>query len=388
MPASVRTLSQLPTVDANSLKNEARLEVAVPVSVGLESSNVVYRYASRAILAGSLSEKISNDVYAGLHSKNGLLSDLRLDDLCATVLSIATNDFKFDGQKTFASDPLIDNSPLSDFSLNDSSLADYSVNYDTLQKFTAIHSTPTIGPNFGFVTRLSNDQSDASAQERIVNIFNPAESDGEWELNSTPYFVMDQDIKSITPNEYVFKIEPGERTSKSWKSPASGIFTCYGWLDEINNPSQSNETRWVALLGKERLLGERGWSILQVQPFIKNNYLSYVGFTFPVKKGMELKVMTGFPVGSNSDKYFAANTSLANHVANAFMGGVYTGLSGYAGPDEEEETTTAAASSRSVNPDNDYVTSSELKNSMKEIFEQLADLQQRLEILQASANNN
>ena len=63
MPASIRTLSQLPAITSEQLYNNSKLEVSIPVEVSLGQSNeATYKYASKSISAGALSEKISNDV--------------------------------------------------------------------------------------------------------------------------------------------------------------------------------------------------------------------------------------------------------------------------------------------------------------------------------------
>lgn len=349
MPASIRTLSQLPEITSIQLTNKSRFEVSWPVDLSVGPNNkVLHKFASKSISAGAISEKICNDMRQDLIDQNGITEQIRVDDLCSTVSSIIQSNFTFIGEKTFLNNPKINNSPLSGYSLSDETLNDYSINYETLKRFTNINSSPTIGPNFGFITRLSGFQSGSNETERLLPIFKPHEESGTWRFSPEPYFLFNSNTKNLFPNEYIFKIKRGERTSDSWKAPASGIFTCYGWLDEINNPSQSNESRWVALMGKQSQIQE--WTILQVQPFIKNNYISYVGFTFPVKKGMELKVVTGFAVGSNSDKYFASNSSIANHIGNAFLGGVYTGLSAW--NEDGENYATEEIS-------NDYITSSD-----------------------------
>lgn len=352
MPASIRTLSQLPEITSIELNDKSRFEVSLPVDVSVGPGNeVLHKFASKSIAAGAVSEKIRGDMRQDLIDQNGLTKEIRVDGLCSIVSSIAYSDFTFDGEKNFVKDPKIDNSPLSGYPLSDETLNGYSVNYETLKRFTNVNSSPTIGPNFGFVTRLSGFQSGSTETERLLPIFKPKQKNGEWQFSPEPYFLFNANTKNVFPNEYVFKIKRGERSSDSWKAPASGIFTCYGWLDEINNPSQSNESRWVALMGKQSQLQE--WTILQVQPFIRSNYLSYVGFTFPVKKGMELKVVTGFAVGSNSDKYFASNSSIANHIGNAFLGGVYTGLSAW---NESGESYATGEIS------NDYLTSADLSD--------------------------
>lgn len=331
MPASIRTLSQLPEVSSN-IGSDSLFEVAVPVQlIGMDNA---YRYSNRKITSKNLSEKIVSDALFELAQNNGLSGNMNVWDLCATVSAIANSSFTFNGNKTFKTNPFIKESTLSNNLQSSSNNDDKKlVDYGTLKKYAAINSSPTIGPNYGFVTTLSSGSSSmGDLSSRNLNIFKVRKnSSGINEYASAPDFVFDQTAKNVVPNEYVFRIPQSSKESNEWVAPESGIFTCYGWLDEINNAAQSNEKRWVALLGKQNQLSR--WTILQVQPFIKNNYVSYVGFTFPVKRGMLLKIATGFSVGSNSDKYFNSTNSITNHVANAFLGGIYTELSsGTGGP--------------------------------------------------------
>ena len=326
MPTKIRTLSQLPQISSNGLNDVDLFEVSVPVSakieIGEEDNQIIWKYASRAIKKQELTNRLIKDIKLNLSAENGFTDKFDFTSLCSTVSSIGYGDFSFIGQKNFEKNPTIDNSPLSSYDSENENLDKYSVNYETLRKFNNVNSSPAIGPKFGFVTTLSGKRADTEETERTVQLFITNENNIPTKL---PSFVFDQNVKHVAQNEFIFKIPYGERESGEWIAPVTGMFTCYGWLDEINTPSQSNETRWVALMGYEEIVQK--WTILQVQPFIKNNYLSYVGFTFPVKRGMHLKIMTGFAVGNNSDKYFASNSSIANHQANAFLGGIYTGLS-------------------------------------------------------------
>ena len=144
--------------------------------------------------------------------------------------------------------------------------------------------------------------------------------------------------KETVPHDaYIFTINNSSTQSNEWEAPASGWFTCFGWLSEFATGSVANYQRWVALEGNlngnmpvDPATGERppNWCILQLQPFIPNTYISYVGFGVPVKKGLMLRIKTGFAVGASSGNYAMSNlntrSSLANHIANAFVGGVYS----------------------------------------------------------------
>ncbi len=367
MSASIRTLSQLPKISSEQLTKNALFEVSQPVEIEIPSSNdKIIKYASKSITKDDLSKKIISDVRSDLTDKNGLTDDLNFTDLNNSISNIANKDFVFDGNKTFLKTPKINNDFITDYSNQDESLNEYSVNFNTLKKYSTINNSPLIGPKFGFITELYGIQSDNDTiTNRKLNLFKINDNN---EATNEKSFLFDLNVKNIAQTEYVFRINQNERESNTWTAPASGIFTCYGWIDEMNNQSQSNESRWVALLGKQTDLGE--WAILQVQPFIKNNYLSYVSFTFPVKVGMELKVVTGFSVGSNSDKYFATTTGLANHLANSFLGGVYTGLSTDNGQGYNYNFT---------NIDTNYVSQDELNDySKKETVDQISSITDKL----------
>ena len=321
MASSIRTLSQLPEISANSLLDNAYFETSIPIAVSVDLSgntlgDIYYKYASRKIQNKEVRTNINNYVRSKLKSQTGIDSQ-DFGQMYRDYSDLISGDFTLDGTKTFVENPIILKDAISDF--NDCP-ANYSVSLSALKRYTNINASPAIGPSFGFVTTLSSD-SGLPRNETLYNI----DTQNRIVYSSPRYVFSPESAKIISENEYIFKIKQGERFSDVWTAPATGIFTCYGWLDEINNDSVSNEKRWVALLGFQKNLGV--WTTLQVQPFIKNNSLSYVGFTFPVHKGLQLKIQTGFAVGNNSDKYFRSGASLANHQANAFLGGVYTGLS-------------------------------------------------------------
>lgn len=323
MASSIRTLSQLPEISSDQFSDVSYMQASVPIEVSTnlmgESIEPVYKYASRKIKQSEVAKKIGDITLDSLYGKTGI-RDQQFGRMYDDYSKLMQEDITLSGTKTFVENPIILKDAIADFDSSDN----YSVSLSALRRYTNSRAAPAIGPNFGFITTLSSDGG-TNDPSRTVSLFR-IDTKNKKIVNGIPSYVFSPETaKAISQNEYVFKIESGKRESKVWTAPASGIFTCYGWLDEINNEKVSNENRWVALLGYEEQLGV--WTILQVQPFIKNNYLSYVSFTFPVRRGMQLKVQTGFSVGSNSDKYFRSNSSLANHVANAFLGGVYTGLS-------------------------------------------------------------
>ncbi len=145
--------------------------------------------------------------------------------------------------------------------------------------------------------------------------------------------------KETVPHDaYIFSIPNSGTESNSWITPMAGWFTCFGWLSEFSEGAMANYQRWVVLEGnlndKMPIINETtkerapNWCILQLQPFVPSPYISYVGFGVPVREGLELRIRTGFAVGSSSGNYAMSNTttraSMANHIPNAFVGGIYS----------------------------------------------------------------
>lgn len=323
MPTA-KSISQLPQISADILHDDSLFEVSLPIGLSTNDSGtsvVGVTYASRAISKQNLSISLIENTVDYLKENHGFNDSYSFQKTESDISSLISGDLTVYGKKTFINSPEI-LQDLSDYVsyTTDPEHDKLAVNLKTLKQFGNLNFSPNLDSEFGFATTLYNDTTNES---RNLNCF---ATDATNQITNRKSFIFDADSKNTVQHEYVFKINPNQTESNIWVAPVSGIFTCYGWLDEQNSLSEySNEQRWVALLGYESILNE--WMILQVQPFIKNNYLSYVSFTFPVKAGMRLKIQTGFPVGTNSDKYHQSSSSLANHLANAFLGGVYMGTS-------------------------------------------------------------
>ena len=154
----------------------------------------------------------------------------------------------------------------------------------------------------------------------------------EGEQHITTYSGPQDAIKKETvPHDaYIFAIPNSGTVSNKWTVPWSGWFTCFGWLSEFSEGAVANYQRWVALEGNINgsTGGKDNWCILQLQPFIPSPYISYVGFGVPVRKDLQLRIRTGFAVGASSGNYAMSNintrSSMANHIPNAFVGGIYS----------------------------------------------------------------
>lgn len=117
--------------------------------------------------------------------------------------------------------------------------------------------------------------------------------------------------------EMFFTIDSGTKESKEPQTVRhTGNAVIYGWLADNGNTTSTNA--WVGLFGE---INDR-YILLQLQPWIigsKSSVLQYVGFNVPVKQGLNLKIMTGFPVnGSNSVQ--PGDIGWGINIVNAFAG--------------------------------------------------------------------
>jgi hypothetical protein len=120
------------------------------------------------------------------------------------------------------------------------------------------------------------------------------------------------------------QIQVGNKISNEWVVPKSGILVICGWLDSekvLNNKAISQA--YCVIEGKIN----GNWEVIGVQPVIPNKSITYVGFTLPVREGLEIRARTGFVVGAKSGQF--ANDqdgvgSLSNSVNNGFRCQVYS----------------------------------------------------------------
>ena len=143
-------------------------------------------------------------------------------------------------------------------------------------------------------------------------------------------------------NLLMWHIDAGQRDSSLWvdpatgkaagylKCPSTGMLVMYGWL--ADNGNLNPEECWVGLFAK--ILNGDGVvrpTLIQAQPWIvgKNSQtVQYVGFTLPVRQGLELKVMTGFNVNGESSGFGNANSLMMSGVGslvNTFVGYIAKG---------------------------------------------------------------
>ena len=284
-----RTISQLPQFipsDSNQLGDGSLLEVSKQLSSDPESP---IRYQSYKITISDFSNDIVNRVQNKLSSENSEFGSSFWKMWRWLTGMVVSGETILSGNSTFENAPK-SNEIISSYNNPDFRL----VNVESMRIFSSENSPLFIGDSSQFSTSYFNVENNLTLSS-----------------NEAP------SVNGEKHNEYLFRIN--RTTSNEWAATDSGMFTCYGWVDEETEGEPDNARRWIALEG---LIGGE-WRILQLQPFIHNLFCSYVSFSFPVSKGFRLRLRTGFRVGTNSNKYQSMQGSLTNHIANAFVGGVY-----------------------------------------------------------------
>lgn len=304
--AIVRTISQLPR--QQNLNDSSYFEISVPIET--VNGTEVTKFMSKKISSGDVKRGILALLSADFKNQFKKWTTYDLDEWNSwlTQLIYGEKDSSFPLQKgshNFADLPKIGYNKtdhtkpvvLTSFVAANNEVA---INLGTLKNFSQANNSLYIG---------GGDR--AIYKTRHYNVENLEYQN----VSGIDYAPSTEDERH---NVYVFKVK--NYKSESWRAPSSGLFVCYGWLDEAKANSVNNANRWVAL--EANFNGK--WKVVQLQPFISNEYISYVGFSIPIAQGTELRITTGFKVGTNSNKYQSYPGSMSNHIANAFVGGVYT----------------------------------------------------------------
>lgn len=305
---NLRTLTQLPELSVTNIQTLSKgyIELSYPVNAD-NIDDSTYKYNSYKLNGTTLATVLQSDIFDALRDNNGWVDTFNFsetrDQLCALyygdqIFTDSAGDFKLKGHHTFIEPPEV----LTTISSFTSDVKHRLVNVNSLNLYSRDNSPMFMNKHVGYLTTHHN-----------------------LENNSTENSTLAPQTDSEKHNVYIFQVV--NYTSDSWIAPQSGMFTCYGWLDEYSAALRpdDNATRWVALEINVNAdpTKKAEWKILQLQPFVSSEKCSYVGFTFPVKQGAELRIETGFKVGTNSRLYQGVQGSLTNHIANAFVGGVY-----------------------------------------------------------------
>ncbi len=134
--------------------------------------------------------------------------------------------------------------------------------------------------------------------------------------------------KSENEDEYdacQLEIKDGNKISNTWTCPETGILVVQGWLD--SSAALNNKAIPTSFCVIEGNINGR-WEILGVNSVIPAKNITYVGFTIPVKKNLDIRTRTGFTVGAKSSQFSNEQDgwdTLSNSTANGFKCLIFSG---------------------------------------------------------------
>ena len=317
---NIKTISQLPTLDkdgTNGIGKQDLIEVSHATQLIVDGVAGFKVYNSRAITVETLNEYVVDQFIEIMH-RDYEFPKQTIDGKTTDADNISKSDIY-----NFKSSRLVYSTFLEDKEKNLSCDCNGLVRFNTNPRINESLVLENFSSKYEeYVMNLKNTQL-------LLNNASPFFIDGQSNFSSE-YKNVENNLREEETqapgtedekhNRYVFRMT--NYRSNEWTATHSGIFSCWGWVDMHTDSHPGNNCEaWIALEGK---LNDK-WCVLQVQPFNKYNgeLISYVGFTFPVSKGLKLRLTSGFRVGTNSGKYQQENGSLANHIANCFVGGVY-----------------------------------------------------------------
>jgi len=298
---NIKTLSQITPLIGD-------VHVSSYVGVSQYSPADSGKYSSRKVMYGQLSAQLSDEIdKAVLQGKYHALSGgapVNITTLRTDLNRVMTGDYTFGGVKKFSKTPQITE--------------------------TVEDGDGSNVPNVKLVSEMIGKKAGFMAENQWLPM------DPENGAYHTAY-----DENEPSPKQMYWHIDHNQRDSSTWKDeygaeagPAickyTGNLVCYGWLADNGNVKPG--CAWVGLFGRV-LCGnaaEPSWVALQIQPWIIGKYSStaqYVSFNIPVKRGLQLKIMTGFNVNGNNSGLHGDTPTLmftdAGNLPNTFVGYIF-----------------------------------------------------------------
>lgn len=292
----LKTISMLPRISA------INVDALFEISVNDSTNN---KWNSKSVSFDILQNQINNNTEQFLSSQHGLTEDIKFDKLRDNINAYiyGSEGLSVAGPHIFVNPPKIINS-ISEFDGEDAVLNEkYVINLESLELYNKKNNSIFLNDNGGFITKYYSIE-----QQEYTTLSN---------ISDAPSTELEKH------NAYIFRIVGTE--SNEWECPKSGWFTCYGWIDEDGASGNQSYNRWITLEGYFGSGENMGWKVLQLQPTITAQFCTYVSFSIPVKEGLKLRLRSGFKVGTNSGQYWSQRNSMTNHIANAFVGGIYNG---------------------------------------------------------------
>lgn len=300
---TIRTISQLPTVlDTQNVSKGAFFEISSPKDNGMYKSEK----CSYAKVESQISSVVSNGVADEYGLKHGT-TKYNVKDIASRVTSLETGDMEIGGRKIFSTIPAI-----------------AETNVEAYHGFGGV-STAQLVPNIGKVIDLVDNRAGFISQQDIVDA----------------NLVRSNHSTIESPKFLYWHFDDQGRDSSEWIDPATtlargptvvnktGWLTMTGWL--ADNGNVLLQDAWVGLFGYINVRSEddsstisHKWVPLQYQPWplgSSSAQRQYVTFSLPVRKGLMLKIKTGFKVNGYSSGFQSSNSiQLPLNEPNTFVG--------------------------------------------------------------------
>lgn len=319
----VRTITQLPENSNKQSFLSSWMEMSTPLN------NDASRYASKKVLYKNIRSDIHDAAVKDIVDEYHLTDNdgkINVSDLKSDIQQIIGEDFEFRGKKKFTSWPYVD----IDFPQPGQDLPEYGNEYEYIL------------PNIKKVKQLVADNSVfMSTQDSQVAEGNPlpqhASSSTDisipesLEYSSTigrgKFYFWHIDAQQTDSSMSIHDADSGS-TDGYEEIRDTGNLVIWGWLAENVSPIPEPEQCWVGLFAKMKCENYNNTEVdvpVSIQPWIRgknSSSIQYLSFNIPVKKGLRLKIKTGFPVnGENSGIQRPGSlTFLDGNIPNAFFG--------------------------------------------------------------------
>lgn len=278
---NIRTISQLNRIsNPDDITNKSLIELSL---FNLETLN----YSSNAVEVKTFTSKLSSDINENLKTVYGLTLNnvpIKSSDLSSTITNIISSDISFSGTKTFLQSPTVP-PPVTLKSVTNKEYVD-----DKITDSPIYIKTNSILPNAFTIENIPI----ARSSDNLLH----------WELLN--------------------KISGGKVQSTEQVAKIDGNLVCYGWITpfDLVDPASA----WVVL----ECFINGNWVIVQLMPWVVGNNsleMQYISFNVPVKKGVKIRITSGFGVNYNKTTYQNRDNTLiynvvatGTNITNAFVG--------------------------------------------------------------------
>lgn len=324
----VRAVSNLPSVESKGLGVDDPEVRASLIELSKPITGLTDKYASYNIRLSSISDGISSILHRKLVDQFDLIapngSNISLSSQVARIDNLYNGDLTYNGIKEFKKYPYISASFPTD-------MTPYGTEDNIIPNVFKVKNIMR-QQNPGLVSTTSSYITDGCPfRDPVTN--NPI-------VNNTR-ISFENSVGVSNKSFYLWNISTNKRDSSQtvWDETSitrddyeemrdSGYLVVWGWV--ADKGTVNAEDCWVGIFTTMKYEGSKQDEMievpLQIQPWIKGTHsssLQYVGFNIPVKKGLRLKIKTGFPVGGASGGDFQKGNTLTfvdRYIPNTFFG--------------------------------------------------------------------